>query len=92
MAKVIVNPNIVVREEYDEWGLLYNPDTSETYGINPSGITIYKLLQGNSSMEDVVKALREQYIKVPDDLTNTVNEFIEFLVEKNLASYPDNNE
>ncbi|MBD3278804.1 MAG: PqqD family peptide modification chaperone, partial [Candidatus Aegiribacteria sp.] len=79
MVKVIVNPDIVVREEYDDWGLLYNPSTSETYGINPSGITIYKLLQDNRSMEDIVKALREQYINVPDDLTSTVNEFIEFL-------------
>ncbi len=30
----VANPSIVFREEFDDWALLFDPDTSESYGIN----------------------------------------------------------
>lgn len=92
MSKILANPDIVIREEYDDWGLLYNPTTAKVYSINPSGIAIYKLLQSSITIEDIVNALRERYVNMPDDITETVNAFIEFLIDKNLASYPDRDE
>jgi hypothetical protein len=37
---------VVLREEFDEWAVLYNPDTADAVGINPVGVAIWKLLDG----------------------------------------------
>ena len=31
----IANSTIVFREEFDDWAILFDPDTNETLGMNP---------------------------------------------------------
>ena len=31
------NPIVVLREEFDEWAVLYNPNSTAAVGINPIG-------------------------------------------------------
>ncbi len=41
---VISEECYVIREEYDDWAILFNPDTSEAYGLNPISVFIFKRL------------------------------------------------
>lgn len=38
----IVNPIVVLREEFDDWAILFNPDTDAAVGINPVGVGAWK--------------------------------------------------
>ena len=32
--KPIANPLIVLREEFDDWAILFDPDTGDAFGLN----------------------------------------------------------
>ena len=39
-----LNPLIVCREEFDGSAILFNPDTGDTYGLNPVALLIWKAI------------------------------------------------
>jgi hypothetical protein len=45
----VANPLIVLREEFDDWAILFDPDTGNAFGLNPTGVFIWKLLDGKPS-------------------------------------------
>ena len=83
----IANPLIVLREEFDDWAILFDPDTGDAFGLNPIGVRIWKRLDGNHSAEDILKYLQEGYEDVPDEARSDLQEFIEDLVQRGLAGY-----
>ena len=40
-----INTDIVFREEFDGTGILFNPDTGDTYGLNHTAAFIWKSLE-----------------------------------------------
>ena len=40
--KPIANPLIVLREEFDDWAILFDPDSGDAFGLNPIGVHIWK--------------------------------------------------
>jgi len=83
----IANPTMVLREEFDDWAILFDPDTGDAFGLNPTSVFIYKLLDGRHSVEEIIKKVRENFEDVPDDVDAHVNEFIKSLVERGYAGY-----
>jgi SynChlorMet cassette protein ScmD len=83
----IANPLIVLREEFDDWAILFDPDTGDAFGLNPIGVHIWKRLDGNHSVTDILKDLQEGYEDVPDEAEVDLQEFIEDLVQRGLAGY-----
>ncbi|WP_230741737.1 SynChlorMet cassette protein ScmD [Methanooceanicella nereidis] len=81
----IANPSIVLREEFDDWALLYDPNTGETFGLNPTGVFIWKHLDGDHTVEDVFGELTENCEGVPDSYKNDVIEFILDLENRGLV-------
>ncbi len=51
--KLIANPTIVLREEFDDWAVLFDPDTGNAYGMNPVSVFVWKHLDGNHTLEDI---------------------------------------
>ena len=43
-------PNAVCREEFDDWALLYDPDSGEVYGLNPVAAFIWRQVNGRRSV------------------------------------------
>jgi SynChlorMet cassette protein ScmD len=84
---LFANPLIVLREEFDDWAILFDPDTGNAFGLNPVGVFIWKLLDGNHSPEDIVKGLRENAEEVPGEADEHLDEFLQDLVKKGLAGY-----
>ena len=83
----IANPLIVLREEFDDWAILFDPDTGDAFGVNPIGVRIWKRLDGKHSVEDILKDLQDGYEDVPNEAESDLEEFIEGLVQRGLAGY-----
>ena len=85
--KAFANPAVVLREEFDDWAVLYNPDTAAASGINPVGVAIFKLLDGAHTLEQIVESIRAEFPGAPERVGDEVAAFIEGLVEKGYAGY-----
>ncbi len=82
---IIANREIVLREEFDDWAILFNPDNGEGFGINPIGVYIWKQLNGTNTVSDIITKLKENCQGVPEDAENYVNKYLDSLVKKGLA-------
>jgi len=83
----IANPLIVLREEFDDWAILFDPDTGNAFGLNPTGVFIWKHLDGKHGVEDIVKSLRDEAEDVPEDAGEHARQFIASLEQQGLVGY-----
>jgi SynChlorMet cassette protein ScmD len=83
----IANPLIVLREEFDDWAILFDPDTGNAFGLNPTGVFIWKLLDGKHGMEDIINKLRDEAEDVPEDASEHARQFIASLEQQGLVGY-----
>jgi len=82
----IINPDVVLREEFDDWAVLFNPDTADAVGINPIGVEIWKLLDGTRDLSAIEAEVRERFDEVPDTVHDEIDEFVKDLVARNFVS------
>jgi len=85
--KPIVNPVVVLRKEFDDWAVLFNPDTAEAVGINPVGVTIWELLAADSSLLDIIENIKENFADVPGSAAEDVQSFINDLTERGFVGF-----
>ena len=64
--KLIPSPDIVLREEFDDWALLFHTHTGEVIGTSPVGVAIWKLLDGTRTLEEVARVVKAQCEDAPD--------------------------
>jgi SynChlorMet cassette protein ScmD len=83
----IANPMLVLREEFDDWAILFDPDTGDGFGLNPVSVFIWKRLDGKHTIQDITKELRENCEDAPENAEQEVNDFIQELIEKGYAGY-----
>lgn len=77
----IPNSDIVLREEFDDWAILFNPDTADAVGINPVGVSAWKLIDGKRDVQNIIGILREDFDEVPETVDQEIGDFIDQLVE-----------
>jgi len=78
------NPVIVLREEFDDWAVLYNPDTSDAIGINSIGVDIWKKLNTGKSIIELLREMQSEYDNFSQDAEIEVFEFIRDLRQRNM--------
>ena len=83
----IANPVAVLREEFDDWAVLFNPDTAEAVGINPIGVAIWKLLDGYHDLDQITAHIQEHYDEVPEAAPGEIEAFIDNLAERGFVGY-----
>ncbi len=83
----IANPVVVLREEFDDWAVLFDPDTGDGYAVDPVGAFIWKKLDGSHTAEQIIAELKESCEDVPDEAEEHCRQFIEQLVSQGLAGY-----
>ena len=75
------NPDVVLREEDEDGGLLFNPDTNVVKLINATGLFIWKECNCARRMDDIVMVVRNAFDEVPEEqVTQDVKEFIDYMV------------
>jgi SynChlorMet cassette protein ScmD len=85
--KPIANPTVVLREEFDDWAILFNPDTADAVGTNPVGVAVWKLMDGKRSLEKIVAEIKDQFVDVPDAVPQDVAAFIKDLAKRGFIGY-----
>ncbi|MCM1567424.1 MAG: SynChlorMet cassette protein ScmD [Dehalobacter sp.] len=83
--KLFSNPSILLREEFDDWALLYDPGSGYAFGINPIGAFIWKRLDGQHTIDDLVAEVNASFTDVPSDVRDRVLKFVDTLITKGLA-------
>ena len=83
--RLVANPLVVLREEFDDWAVLFDPDTGEGYGLNPVSVFIWKRLDGRHTIAEIVAELREHCADAPDDAEEYVAAYVKDLLERGLA-------
>ncbi len=78
----IRNPDVALREEDEDGGLLFNPDTNQVKSVNTTGLFIWQQCDGSRAEGDIVRALQSAFDEVPEDqVAQDVREFIADMVD-----------
>ena len=85
--KPIANPVVVLREEFDDWAVLFNPDNAQAVGINPVGVAIWKLMDGERNLEKIVAEVKDCFEDVPETAFEEVIAFVSNLAESGFVGY-----
>lgn len=88
--QLIANPSVVLREESDDWAVLFDPDTGKSFAVDPVGVFIWKRLDGRHFLEDIIADLRQKFLEIPETVQKDCMEFLDDLVKRDFAGsgYP----
>ena len=75
----IANPIVVLRAEFDDWAVLFNPDTADAAGTNPVGVAVWERMDGKRSIEEIVSEVRNNFEDTPEAAFNEISAFIDTL-------------
>jgi SynChlorMet cassette protein ScmD len=78
----VASPTVVLREEFDDWAVLFDADTAAAVGTNPVGVVVWKLLDGRHDLEQIVAEVRRSFADVPETVADDVQGFLARLAEK----------
>jgi SynChlorMet cassette protein ScmD len=87
----IANPMLVLREEFDDWAVLFDPDTGDGFGLNPVSVFIWKRLDGKHTIQDIMKEIQENCEDVPENAEQEVNDFLDELIKRGYVGFEDSN-
>jgi len=85
--KPLANPAAILREEFDDWAILFDQEINDGYGLNPVSVLIWKCLDGKHSIKDIAGVVRQRCKNVPPEAEEHIQSFISELVKKGLAGY-----
>jgi len=86
-AKPVVNPMVVLREEFDDWAILFDPEAGKGFGLNPVSVFVWKHLDGKHTIADILSELPKVCKNAPEEAEDHVKKFIESLLKEGLAGY-----
>jgi SynChlorMet cassette protein ScmD len=83
----IANDLLVLREEFDDWAVLFDPDSGDAFGLSPVGVFVWKRLDGMHSEIDILRELHEDCEDVPKDAVDHIREFVDQLAQRGFVGY-----
>ena len=87
MKKWYIGPNIVLREEADDWGILFDPDTGNSVVLNPVAISMFKAMRKTQDIDGVAAAIRAEYTDIPESLKEDITTFVNSLAENGFIGF-----
>ena len=90
--KPVANPTAVLREGVDGWAVLINMDTGASVALNPTGIAVWRLIDGKRTIKEIVQAFKAQFPSSPtrsvsDTVKDDVENLVATLTEEGLVGY-----
>ena len=83
----IANPIVVLREEFDDWAVLFNPDMAAAVGINPVGVAVWKSMDGKRSLNEIVLEIKTNFEDTPEVALEQITAFVDKLAEDGYVGY-----
>lgn len=87
MLQPVANSMIVLREEFDDWAILFNPDDGAAHVLHPVSVFIWKRLDGRHTAGAIADELRQVCRGVPDDAELSIERFMLDLVSKGYVGH-----
>jgi SynChlorMet cassette protein ScmD len=81
----IANPIVVLREEFDDWAVLFNPETADAVGTNPVGVAVWKRMDGKKSVDEIIAEIKSNFENTPDAAGTEIAAFVNTLAENGFA-------
>jgi hypothetical protein len=82
---VKIKHGIVLEEENDNWGILYDPDTDDSFALNPLSVLLCKEMLQKLTVNDLITKVHEKCLDVPAEMEKDVKSFLNQLIEKDMA-------
>ena len=80
------NPEIVFREEFDDWGVLFDPETGNAVALDPVAVFYWKHLDGLSNRKTLIEILKQECEDVPEDAPAHLDAFMKQLEDAGFVS------
>jgi len=85
MKKFMAKDTIVLRIEFDDWAILFNPDNGDGHTLNPVGVFIWKqIVNEEKSIPEILDALKKECEEIPENIEEDCNEFFKTLEKMEL--------
>jgi len=85
-SKVRKNPEVVARGLAEqEGGVLLHLETGAYHGVNPVGLVIWELIDGERTVANLIEATRARVDNPPPQLDQDVIAFLKSAVERDLV-------
>ena len=88
-TKPIANPAVIFQEQFDNWAVLVNLDTAGAVALNPTGVLVWKLLDGQRSVADIAAAVEGHFKNAPDTVADDVMSLLSDLAEDGFVGYEE---
>lgn len=81
-ARYLCNPDVVLREEDEDGGLLFNPDTNQVKVINSTGLFIWRHFGSAQDVPAVTAAIQVEFEDVPRETVSAdVQAFLDEMIQ-----------
>jgi hypothetical protein len=79
---LMCNPDVVLREEDEDGGLLFNPDTNQVKVVNTTGLFIWKKFKTVNNPEKVAGAVLKNFEEaIAEDVQTDLEEFLNEMIQ-----------
>jgi hypothetical protein len=85
--KPLANPAVAYREGVDGWAVLVNLDTAGSLALNPTGVVVWQLVDGQRTVEQIVSAVQRHFRDAPPTVTDDVSELLDTLAEEGFIGF-----
>ncbi len=62
-----------------ESGFIFNPNTGESFTLNPAGLEIFEMIRGEKTEKDILEAILEKYDIEANMAEKDLDDFIHYL-------------
>jgi SynChlorMet cassette protein ScmD len=83
------SPDAVLREEFDDWAVLFHPLTGEAVGVGPVGVAIWKLLDGQRTLAQIASEIEAQCEDAPNTVLEDTLAFVDDLQRRLFVGMKD---
>jgi len=74
----VANPLLVLREEFDDWAVLFDPDIGNGFRLNPVSVFVFNHLDGKHTLKDIYLELCQNIEEVPENAQNDIKVICRF--------------
>jgi pimeloyl-ACP methyl ester carboxylesterase len=83
----IPNPAAILQEGQDGWAVLVNLDTAGSLALNPTGVVVWRLVDGKRNVGGIIAAVSSHFKDVPDTMADDVSALLDTLAEEGLIGH-----
>jgi hypothetical protein len=85
--KPVANPSAIFQETGDGWAVLVNLDTARSLALNPSGILVWQLIDGQRSVDEITAGVKRHFRDTPPRVTDDVAALLDILAEEGMIGF-----